>query len=495
MATGGPLRAQGTGRLPSDAAELPEVLAQLDAVQRRIERSRFLSYAHGNPGEGGASEAQREFSMSPARKRGLVAGNDTGKTYAGSFEAWCHLAGRHPWVDLPAGGSDGWALLPDLTIGWKTACHAMRELEPRGWLDPNCHYIDGIGYTYRSRQMVKIRDKMGGHIMMGRGCNHPPTALEGSKIGWLWVDEPSKEPHWNAARARLVDMGRTWLTFTAVNRPCRFLRLTLEGIPDEGKEALEPDWVVWHAEYNYANAPHRSREEVDRRRAECPPHQKAQRIYAQWEGTSIGRWIPAFHDDLMPTGHLFTDTQGPARSSLVFGLGWDHGERPGAEANYLAAFDGFRVWVLGEYISEPGSGPADHVEGTIALLDTWGVRLHEISEARGDTNSGGFLAQGLSINTLLEQAFARRAHLTSPPFRIEGAVKSKNGRRLRANMLSAACLSGRFYVHESCVFLRRALSYWEGADDEYSHPLDAVTYLAQEWLGTHTGGVEQVYVL
>ena len=86
----------------------------------------LVRYSFGRPGSGGMSPPQSDFHNSQSRKRAFVAANKLGKSYAGAAEAWFHLLGRHPLREVPAPGSEGWLLAPDLKTGWKTACKAMR---------------------------------------------------------------------------------------------------------------------------------------------------------------------------------------------------------------------------------------------------------------------------------------------------------------------------------------------------------------------------------
>jgi hypothetical protein len=422
---------------------------------------------------GGMSAPQREFHTSQARKRASISANGIGKTYKGAAEAWWHMLGAHPHRDVPE-LRRGWVLCPDLKKGWFNISRVMRELEPPDVLDPACKFVEGIGYLYRSRKIIAVK---GGGMMVGNGCKQDVMALEGDQIGWLWVDEPPTPHHWAAARAR-VDRtaGPIWLTATPINRPVEWLRAVLEGDPDKGT-APEPGWWVKHYPLNARNAPHKTSDEIQRMIDGYLPFERPQRIKAEWDGYAEGRWIPAFREHL----HCFNNSDPTIPAQMDFYGGWDHGEKPGAEAAYLLGYDGFRAWVLGEYSSPPGSGPEQHAEGFEKLLEEWDLGLTDVRSCWGDVNSAGWMMPGHSVNQVLEAAFAKRVRMVQPPFRMFPARKHGQGSiKNRARLINNTILSDRLRVHESCRQLRKSLMYWMGGNDDLKHPIDGLGYVLQE---------------
>jgi len=436
------------------------------------------------PGFGGHSPPQMAFHSADNRKRALVAANGIGKSFAGGAEAWWHLLDRHPYRGTPGRGAEGWVLLSDLQQGWKAVSKAMRILEPPGVLDPSCKYVEGIGYTYRSRKMLKVKDELGGALLVAKGGSQDVLAMEGDKIGWLWVDEPPKRSHWSGCRSR-VDRtgGPMWCTFTPIGRPVAWLRTILEGNKSLDVHP-EPGWWVEHFSLCRENAPHLADHIIQNMVDGCAPWEVPQRIRAEWEGLTEARWIPAFTDRL---GYdVFGDDEELPESAQVCALGADYGERPGATVWVLILVDetANRVWVLGEWVSQ---GRLTEIEEVKAVHDTllagWGVTWQNIDRMRGDSNSAGRRGVATTVNELMERAIARSANLPRCPFNIETPYKGPGSIRARARMVNTAILEGRLKVHKDCARLRETLSHWCGEpNSELKHAFDAFGYIAEDWL-------------
>ena len=116
------------------------------------------------------------------------------------------------------------------------------------------------------------------------------------------------------------------------------------------------------------------------------------------------------------------------------------------------------------------------------MMKPWGIGLHQVDEARGDSNSAGRLGLGLSVNETLERAFADLAGSSRPPFAIRVPYKGRGSIKARARLLNAAAIDGRFRVHESCPKLIHSLRHWRGQNDDLKHPFDALAYIADVYL-------------
>ena len=446
-------------------------------VVNAIAKEPLVRYSFSRPGFGGMSPPQREFHESQSRKRAFIAANKLGKSFAAGAEAWFHLLGKHFAREVPAPGSEGWLLAPDLKTGWKTACKAMRQLEPRGALDPSCRYIDGVGYLYRGQKIIKMSDEYGGGIMVGKGCEQTLLALEGERVQWAWVDEPPKESHFQGLRARLsMDMGPIWISATPVGRPVSWLKNILEGSQEESIEP-EPGWHVQHVPLTIENAPHRTVEDIDAQISECSPWEYQQRILSEWDGITKGRWVSGFTE-----GNIFDDEEAPSKVEAI-GLGWDHGERPGKSICYLVVFDGLTVWVLDEYSNEDRSTPSSEAEAVVEMLERWGLSMSDVSDARGDVNSGGRLGMGFTMNELLMRAFSHIAGTSRPPFRIAVPYKKRGSVDARVRLTSNACVDGRLRVHHKCGKLINSLRHWRGGNRcDLKDPFDAAMYISEVYL-------------
>ena len=451
-------------------------LGQLIQLSRAYQADPLTRYAIEPPGQrGGMSPPQRSMHQSKARKRAFLAANKVGKSYWGSAEAWFHMMGRHPFRDVPEPGSTGWVLCSDLRTGWEVISDVMHELEPPGVLHESCKYVPGVGYLYRGTKQIMWAN---GASMGGKGWEQSLLALESKRIQWAWIDEPPKEAHFHGLRARLtMDVatkggGNIFLTMTPVGRPCEWLRRILEGSIKDNVDP-EPDWHVEHIELSLENAPHRTEEDIEAQKMECSPWEYNQRIKAEWDGVTKGRWVSGFSE-----ANIFDDDHLPTQVESV-GLGWDHGELPGKSVCYLVAWDGFTVWVLDEYTNEERSTPSTEAQGVADMCRKWGVALTDIDKAVGDSNSAGKLGIGFTINELIMREFAKLTGGSRPPFEIRVPYKRRGSIDARVRLLSMACVDGRFRVHHGCTKLISSLRHWRGGNDDLKDAFDAVSYISE----------------
>ena len=263
------------------------------------------------------------------------------------------------------------------------------------------------------------------------------------------------------------------MCFTPIGRPAEFLRDWVEGNPDTGEPARE-DWDVQRVKLSAENCPHRDPESIAQQIAGYGPWEYAQRVEGAWEGVSTDAWIEFGEEN------IFTE---PPTNIEAIGLGWDHGEKPGASVCYVVAWSGHRLWVLDEYTSQERNTPKTEAKEIKAMLEDWGISLHHIDQARGDSNSSGRLGLGFSVNELLERGFAESLNQARPPFQIQVPWKGAGSVKARARMLSNACVEGRFMVHSGCKRLISALRHWRGESfSDYKHHFDAVGYIAEVYL-------------
>jgi len=458
-------------------------------------------YERSLPGWGGMSPVQEELHRSQARLRFSLWANAMGKTYAGAAEAWWHLTGTHPFRSVPDVTGEGWMLADDLQQGWKSVCKALHMLAPPGIVADDCYYDEIRGYTWRGSKVLRLRN---GRLLVGKGGSQSAKATEGDKIDWLWVDEPPKRSHWNGCISRVNrTMGPVWVTMTAVavsrSEPIDWLRHkvdtnpTSNEPPEEGRYPEHPDgWDFMQRGLTPERVPHKTEEEYRTLIEKCDPWERAQRVHALWEGVMPGRWVPAFGIE-----NVFEDMQFSADKIRAIGLGADYGERPGNTIWYLAlcTTDG-KVYILAEWSPTDRMSEAEEAQGVLEeLLEPIGLGLHDVTVARGDSNSAGRRGVALSINELLMQHFARLTRTGRPPFEIRPPYKGAGSVKARARMLNSACAEGRFMVHASCQRLQQSLRNWTGMNDHHKHAFDAAGYIAEEWLAPGASPHARRYIL
>lgn len=446
-------------------------VASISAWADLYEADGLSQYELEQPGHGGMSPGQRELHESQHPRRLLIAGNQVGKTRALAAETWWLALGRHPSREVAAVPNVGWVMCADLKAGWANFSAKMREVEPPGVLEPSVAYDGARGYTYRSQKMLKLRN---GSLIVGKSGSQEVMALAGATISYLVIDELPKQSHFSEALTRVaVSGGPCVMSFTPIGRPCDWLRHHCSGNPDTGEPPIQ-EWDIHRIKLTPENCPHRSAESIEKQIESYGPWEYAQRVNAAWEGVTTDRWI-SFSED-----NLFTD---PPKNVEAIGLGWDHGERPGASVCYLVAFDGSKLWVLDEYVSQERNTPQAEAMEILEILKSWGIKPTQIDKAIGDSNSAGRLGLGLKVNELLERAFAHCAGSSRPPFPIGVPYKGRGSVRTRARMLSSACVDGRFRVHaERCPGLVKSLRHWRGENNDLKHSYDAVSYIAEAFL-------------
>jgi len=446
-------------------------LAAIKAAATAYKGNGLARYELEQPGLGGMSPGQASFHRSDHQRRILIGGNQIGKTRALCAEAWWHAIGRHPFRETTAAPNLGWVMTADLKGGWANFSRKMREIMPPSAVAERCFYDDARGFTRGGSKIIELAN---GSLIVGKSGSQDQMALSGATIDWLGIDELPKQAHWGEARSRVaVNSAPVFMCFTPIGRPAEFLRDWVEGNPNTGEPARE-DWDVQRVILNADNCPHRDPESIAQQIAGYGPWEYAQRVEGAWEGISNDAWI-AFGEE-----NVFTD---PPDGIERLGLGWDHGEKPGASVCYLVGWDGYRLWVLDEYTSNERNTPKAEAREIADMLKAWGIGLHQIDEARGDANSAGRLGLGFSVNELLERGFAEVLGQSRPPFTIQVPWKGSGSVKARARMMSSACVEGRFMVHQDCHRLIGALRHWRGeSGGDYKHHFDAVGYIAEVYL-------------
>ncbi len=446
-------------------------LTRIKAMASSFKNNGLATYELELPGLGGMSPGQKLFHASSHQRRLMIAGNQIGKTRALCAEVWWHALGRHPYREVTEGPTLGWIMTADLKGGWANFSRKLKEIEPPGAVHQRCFYDDARGYTRGGSKIVELTN---GSLIIGKSGSQEQMALTGATIDWLAIDELPKQGHFGEARSRVaVNSAPIFMGFTPIGRPALWLRDWVDGNPDDGTVAKE-DWDLHRIKLSPENCPHRDPDSIRQQIAGYGPWEYAQRVDGAWEGISTDAWIEFSEDN------VFDD---PPENIEKLGLGWDHGERPGASVCYLVGWDGYRLWVLDEYVSQERTTPRGEAKYVKDMVESWGVSLHQIDEARGDSNSAGRLGLGFSVNELLERGFADCVGSSRPPFNIQVPWKGSGSVKARARMLSSACIEGRFMVHSRCKRLISALRHWRGeSNGDLKHHFDAVGYIAECYL-------------
>ena len=468
-------------------------LSKLRRAAKRYEKDELAKYVLEPPGLGGMSPGQRKFHEDTSRRRLCIGGNQIGKSRILSYEILAHALGCHAFRETPQAPNVGWVMVADLRTGWANISSKIRELQPPGVLSDRCIYDRARGYRVAGSTAIEFKN---GSLVRGVSGSQSLISLSGHTLDWLAIDEMPLQGHFSEARSRVaiggVDGkgGPVFMAFTPIGRSggSLWLRNALEGNPDTGDPPEETGWSIQRITLSPENCPHRDPDSIKNQIAAYGKFEYNQRVLGHWVGVDSSRWITSFGEDC-----IFNELP---KGLEELGLGWDHGERPGSSVAYLCGWDGHRVYVLAEWTNKERVTPKEEAKQIKEMIESFGLSLYQIDRAVGDSNSAGRLGMGFSVNEILERQFAALINKPAPPFRIKVPRKGPGSVRARARIINAACASGSFLVHESCLNLISSLKHWRGeAHSEYKHAFDSCAYISETWLGTTDQGIGSMLIL
>jgi len=150
----------------------------------------------------------------------------------------------------------------------------------------------------------------------------------------------------------------------------------------------------------------------------------------------------------------------------------------------LIAWQGPRIWVIDEYVSEWGTEPREDAMAIMAMLTRAGLDPYDVVRAVGDTNLSG----GFRCNDLIQDAIKDKMGRKAPPFRIRNADKSSGSVDFGMRVLNHAASRGDFMVLDSCTHTLDSMRNWLGGrafgtvDAKLSHMADAIRYILADIL-------------
>ena len=331
------------------------------------------------------------------------------------------------------------------------------------YLHRKCYYLEGKGWNTST---IILRN---GSICQLKSYDDRPDTHAGSSFDGVVLDEPPPKPHFAENQARTIDRGGQFiLAFTAVNRPVGWMRRIIE----------EQSWPQIVVPFRRENVPWYSADKYDAMVDvfRSSPWQWAQRVDADWVGITEGRVYTGFTEEnvvsRLPSG------------DVSIGIGIDHGTTAGHQAAVLLAWQGPRIWVIDEYVSEWGTEPREDAMAILAMLSRAGLDPYDVIRAVGDTNLSG----GFRCNDLIQDAIKDKMGLKAPPFRIRNADKSSGSVDFGMRVLNHAASRGDFMVLDSCTHTLDSMRNWLGGrsfgtvDAKLSHMADAIRYILADIL-------------
>ncbi len=441
----------------------PGVLARL----RRAAEDPLLRYEPGPP--------HRSFLEDRARFRLLRAPSQSGKTLVAAYETIHRCLGTHPHLDTPSPPIEG-----------RVVCHSypqslVIQTKVHDLLPPGVLHRDSSFHPTRGWKHKTIRFRNGSRLKFVT-ASQERLALASATLDLVWIDEPPPEDVYAECVSRLVQTGGVlYLTLTPIGRPLKWLRAQVEeGVLSETHYALSTASCPWMTE-----------DQVEEARKNCLPAQRPQIIEGEWDGVTPDRFLDGFEPDktvtpVLPTGEV----------DVL--LGFDHGERPGAEVCLLVYF--FTVegkphfYVCDEYVSPGRTTETQDALRIQGLLDRHHLSLYSVDRSRGDVNTAGKSAARTSMNQAFENAFTALAG--SLPFSIEKPRKGPGSVLRTAQVVNRALIDGRLKIHPRCKALIESMQHWRGEpSSDLKHAIDALGYLAYDLLDTSVPQMRAIEVV
>ena len=238
------------------------------------------------------------------KERTFMAGNRTGKSVSGAFEASCHATGVYPswWngitFDKP---TNGWAIG---STARSTRDTVQKELlGPIGAWGTGMIPKDKLGKFWalagvpQGVDLIQVRHISGGWSTIGfKNYEQPLAAFYGTALDWAWPDEECPQEHYNEILIRTMTTGGVvFNTFTPLKgltpMVVRFAEKAdylagaqkLIGIPDEDPdvekdarlEGLTTTKAIIQAGWD--DAPWLSEQSKEQMEADTEPHMRAAR--------------------------------------------------------------------------------------------------------------------------------------------------------------------------------------------------------------------------
>lgn len=406
--------------------------------------------------------------------------NQIGGSVASSWEAWAHLTGRHRWRPEVRAAS-GMILIADIENAYAQVCEKLWLTAPRHLLDPATKYREGQGFFTGSKRMIRAR---AGHRIEFRGGEGSPLAVESATLGWLFVDEPPKAPHFFAAVSRVAaKMGPVWMNFTPINRPVQWLRRHIEGDPKTGEGPRE-DWIQFRPRLLQEDCTTvggriiRSAASIAAQVAGYTRSQLLQRVYGEWDGLNEERAFSAFNEGT----HATADADFDAETDIGVGVGIDHGESIGNQVAVLGRYQvrdarHRRVHICGECVSTAVTTEVEDARAVLEMLGRDGLQLRHVDVLVGDINSAGKAAGGRRVNAMLAEELNRQAGYPEVVVPVTNARKGRIIDRIRT--INLALMRGWLTIDPRCVHLLEAVRMWDNtpATEAFKHWADALCYL------------------
>ena len=327
--------------------------------------------------------------------RWYSAGNQLGKTKAGTYEIACHTTGRYPhwWTGKRFTGPNDWLCIGQTVSSTRMVIQegllGSNPLEPgTGMLPRDCIDLETLPAAKKAATTIseiRVKHVSGGYSTIKlRSCEMDSLAIAGISAN-VWFDEPPTEKMWSEAVMRsLVGDKIVMVTATPVKGMDAVMTNYLD---DKGWRTgeISPDKIMLSATWD--DVPHLSESSKRAMLANIPPYARRARTTGE-PFMEAGLVYPVnFDDDI-----IISPIQIPAHWKYVNGL--DVGWKNTAAVIGRMSDDG-TIYIVGEHLYQE----KPTVEYAPLLSHIYGDTPWVVDSA---ANMGG-QATGVSIRSQLEE--------------------------------------------------------------------------------------------
>lgn len=460
------------------------------SITRACRNNGLLSYLHGDLGKSRATAAHLRFHQDLARHRAIIKGNQVGGTRSCSAEMWLLATETHPWRKLVRQEGKFWIAVANWSNGYHAVCRNMWATCPQELVDwSRSTYVEDDERWVNNQIILRDGCKIEFRPSSGGSLSTASATLDG-----LWIDEPPARSQWGELHQRVKRrQGPVWVDCTPVDKTqdLTWFKHELEGDPSLGIAPRLP-WSIHRIRFLPENVPWMTRESVILERTAVRLDEAGQRNDGDWEGEALGRRFKTYNAPL----DTLPEVDGDEADVWHLGVGIDWGEGAGKTVAVLVAWRVNRarlpeIRVLGEYVSQEVSTVSTDAAGVQALLLAARKDLDDVENWVGDTNTLGKGSPGRRINAQFEAelgALWRVGGGLPVRFTVQDAVKVAGAPDGGVALMQQAFARGLLRVDgAACPVLDRALRKWEGGDDDYKHPIDALRYVLYPILVRYLG--------
>tara|TARA_R110002110_G_scaffold349256_3_gene559456 strand:- start:83 stop:1531 length:1449 start_codon:yes stop_codon:yes gene_type:complete len=431
---------------------------------------------------------QAEFHAMAAKRKLLRAGNQVGKSVCGLGQVIMSCIGTYEHSQPPP--IEAWVVTTSWAQG--VALHKkFWELCPKSAL------------TERSRGAFDARRGFGkdnpavvfnnGSIVRFRTSQQGATALSGSTIDLVHIDEPCDEEIYRELDRRLLRRnGNLIITLTPINKYVGWLKeLVDDGIVAEVHARMVPENFVpigSNRPLCLAGGVPMDQAWIDEQRRTTLKRYAPVLLDGEWETRSASPVFEAFElgvhvTELIPT------------KDVKVALGIDHGSgRNFKQIGVLVAVDdrgeNTKVYVIDEAASDGDTTPDQDADAYLQMLRRNGLQWHDLDHVYGDKEYGG-RGDGLGrkSNRELTRALMRKMHMGAGVPLVPSIRQAKTGRGGGRGSVYRGCewlhramlREGHFTCHPRCTRVLASFSHFDFRDSDYKDSIDALRYSVWAW--------------